>query len=61
MFAWLNPWKTIRELKATLADRDYEIAYLQGQLNLHDDRYDKIRETNLQLRDALDLYRRSGM
>lgn len=59
MWGWLNPWKTIRELKKTLADREYEIAYLQGQLNLHDDRYYKIRETNLQLREALNLYRKN--
>lgn len=55
---WLNPWRKLRELKRLMASRDYEIAYLQGQLNLMADRYDKIRATNQELRSALDLYRK---
>lgn len=61
MWKWLNPWGEIRRLKSILESRDYEIAYLRGKIALHGDRYDKIRETNLQLRDALDLYRKGGM
>lgn len=47
---WFNPWRRIRELER-------EIRALEHALHQANERYDKIRETNLQLRDALALYR----
>lgn len=61
MFAWLNPWGEIRKLRAQLDAKEHQLRRLEQALGLSDNRYDKIREANLQLRDALDLYRRSGM
>lgn len=52
-FGWppvIGPWRRIRELEA-------EVRQLDHALHMANDRYDKIRETNLQLRDALSLYR----
>lgn len=46
----LRPWRRIRELEA-------ELRALDHALHRANERYDKIRETNLQLRDALSLYR----
>lgn len=46
----LRPWRRIRELEAELRAMDHA-------LHRANERYDKIRETNLQLRDALSLYR----
>ena len=43
------------EADAVIAERTVES--LQRHCNLLADRYDKIRETNEQLRDALELYR----
>lgn len=57
MLTLWNPWKKARSLTETLDSRDREIAYLKRQLDLSADRYDKIRETNLALREALSLYR----
>ena len=52
-----NPWRRIRELEAELraAEKDRD-AWRHSAL-LASDRYEKIRDTNLQLRDALNLYR----
>ena len=47
---WFNPWRRIRELEG-------EVRVLDHALHQANERYDKIRETNLQLRDALALYR----
>ena len=52
-----NPWRRIRELQAQAHNDRAEIAMLDRALSDANDRYDKIRETNLQLRDALTLYR----
>lgn len=59
-----NPWRRIRELEIRLgweacdhAQAKREIAALEHALHQSNERYDKIRETNLQLRDALSLYR----
>lgn len=54
----LRPWRKIRELE--LAARRYraEIHALDRALSDANERYDKIREANLQLRDALSLYRK---
>lgn len=52
-FGWppvIGPWRRIRELER-------EILALEHALRQANERYDKIRETNLQLRDALALYR----
>ena len=52
-FNWrapIGPWRRIREL-------EHELRALDRALSDANDRYDKIRETNLQLRDALTLYR----
>ena len=52
-FNWrtpIGPWRRIRELEAELRAMDHA-------LHRANERYDKIRETNLQLRDALALYR----
>lgn len=61
MWKWLNPWGEIRKLRAQLDAKEHQLRRLERALGLSDDRYDKVREANLQLRDALDLYRRSGM
>ena len=52
-----NPWKRIRELEARLMRVSSECAALDHALKQSADRYDKIREMNLQLRDTLKLYR----
>ena len=52
-----NPWRRIRELEALLARAINERDALGAELSRSCDRYDKIREANLQLRDALSLYR----
>lgn len=49
----LGPWRRIHELER-------EVRALDRALHDANDRYDKIRETNLQLRDALSLYRKGG-
>lgn len=52
-FNWrapFGPWRRIREL-------EHELRAMDRALSDANDRYDKIRETNLQLRDALSLYR----
>lgn len=61
MWKWLNPWGEMRRLENELCDCKHLIRGLEQRLGLHDDRYDKIRAANMQLREALDLYRRSGM
>lgn len=53
----LRPWRKVRELEAEARTYRAEIAALDRALSDANDRYDKIRETNLQLRDALSLYR----
>ena len=55
-FNWrtpLGPWRRIRELER-------EVRTLERALHDANYRYDKIREANLQLRDALNLYRKGG-
>ena len=52
-FNWrapIGPWRRIRELER-------ELRAMDRALSDANDRYDRIRETNLQLRDALSLYR----
>lgn len=59
-----NPWRRIAELEQRIMhlEADAVIAALtiegmQRHCDLLSDRYDKIREMNAQLRDALNLYR----
>lgn len=59
-----NPWRRIADLEADLAnaegalvDAALDLANMQRHCDLLADRYDKVRETNMQLRDTLDLYR----
>ena len=54
-----NPWRRIRELEARLLTVASECRALDHALHQSNERYDKIRETNAQLRDALSLYRNS--
>lgn len=59
-----NPWRKIRELRerihfveVELMSAQIDVASARGHADLLADRYEKIRETNAQLRDALALYR----
>ena len=59
-FNWrapLGPWKRIAELRLEIDRKEREILALDHALNQSNDRYDRIREANVQLRDALSLYR----
>lgn len=55
-----NPWRRIRQLEEQAAIAEAEIVFLDQALQRSHDRYDRIRETNLQLRDCLALYRTEG-
>jgi predicted nucleic acid-binding Zn-ribbon protein len=55
-----NPWRRIRELQVELDRARNERDALDHALLRSTERYDKIRETNLQLRDALTLYRNNA-
>ena len=52
-----NPWRRIRELQADLDRTRRERDVLDRALHSANDRYDRIRAMNVQLRDALSLYR----
>lgn len=52
-----NPWKRIRLLEARLGQVACECAALEHALKQSTERYDKIRDTNQQLRETLTLYR----
>ena len=52
-----NPWRRIRQLEAAAVQDAAEIRALNHALHQSADRYDKVREMNNQLRDALSLYR----
>lgn len=52
-----NPWRRIRDLEARLIKVANECSALDHALAQSNERYDKIRETCAQLRDALSLYR----
>ena len=59
-FNWrapLGPWRRIAEMRLEIDRKEREILALDHALHQSNDRYDKIRETNAQLRDALSLYR----
>jgi septal ring factor EnvC (AmiA/AmiB activator) len=52
-----NPWRKIRELEARLLKVAAECAALDHALHQSNDRYDKVRDMNAHLREALRLYR----
>ena len=59
-----NPWRRIAELEqrnahleADAADAARTVESVSRHCDLLADRYDKMREMNAQLRDALNLYR----
>lgn len=52
-----NPWRRVRELELALACQRREIEALDHALGQANDRYDRIREANAQMREALSLYR----
>jgi hypothetical protein len=55
-----NPWRRIRELEAQArADRE-ELRTLEHALHQSNDRYDRIRDANHQLRGTLALYREAS-
>ena len=54
-----NPWRRIAELKRRMQAHEAHVAELQRALSISADRYDLVREMNLQLRSALELYRKS--
>lgn len=59
-FNWrapLGPWRRVRELELALACQRREIDALDHALGQANDRYDRIREANAQLRETLTLYR----
>lgn len=53
----VGPWNKIRELEGRLAQAERQCADFERELGKACDRYDKVREMNTQLRDALSLYR----
>jgi septal ring factor EnvC (AmiA/AmiB activator) len=52
-----NPWRKNRLLEAEIRRLKNEVVTFDNALRQSADRYDKIRETNMQLREALTLYR----
>lgn len=59
-FNWrtpLGPWRTIALMRHEIDRKEREILALDHALKQSTERYDRIRETNAQLRDALSLYR----
>jgi septal ring factor EnvC (AmiA/AmiB activator) len=52
-----NPWRRAREVQAQLDRVTFERDKIEHALSQSCDRYDKVREMNTQLRDALALYR----
>ncbi len=54
-----NPWRKIRELEAAIEHHATEQYALNYALHLANERYDKIRAANAELRETLTLYRNS--
>lgn len=52
-----NPWRRIRELEADAKIHATEKYALNHALHMANDRYDKIRAANAELRQTLTLYR----
>lgn len=53
----IGPWRRIRALEIRLGQVSCECAALEHALGQSTERYDRVRETNAQLREALALYR----
>lgn len=53
----VNPWRKIRELEADAKIHATEKYALNHALHLANERYDKIRAANAELRQTLTLYR----
>jgi hypothetical protein len=53
----VNPWRRIRELEADAKIHATEKYAMNHALHLANERYDKIRAANLELRETLTLYR----
>lgn len=54
---WANPWRANRELRSEIARLLAQNHLLDHALHQSNERYDRIRDANAQLREALDLYR----
>ena len=52
-----NPWRRVRDLEGHLARLQRERDALDHALHQSNERYEKVREMNVQLRDTLTLYR----
>lgn len=57
MIVHWNPWRRVRELEAAASKHELELRALNYALHLANERYDKIRATNHELRETLTLYR----
>ena len=53
----INPWRRVRELEAAATHHATEHYALNYALHMANERYDKIRAANAELREALTLYR----
>ena len=53
----VNPWRRIRELEADAKIHATEKYAMNHALHLANERYDKIRAANAELRETLTLYR----
>lgn len=58
---WLNPWRANRELRSEIARLRSDVRYLNHALHQSNERYDRIRDANAELRSALALYRDGGV
>jgi hypothetical protein len=55
-----NPWRRVRELEAAAEHHATEQYALNHALHMANERYDKIRAANHELRETLTLYRNNG-